>query len=213
MWKNRSSSRDVQERRHAEQLAGGLTQLGAGAEASADGASELAGGTQELADGLAEGAEGTSSLSDLDPEETAGVVADPVVAEATRDHEIDSVGQVVAMLLGPIGLWLGAMALFLVFQPFTREALASTAPTGRLVARTLFRGSLVGLVQAAAVVVLMHTALGAPPRWIILVEATDAEALAGLLTDAALAAADATEASRRGTYPFEFQRNKTAGAS
>ena len=99
-------------------------------------------------------------MSDLDPEETAGVVADPVVAEATRDHEIGSVGQVVAMLLGPIGLWLGAMALFLVFQPFTREALASTAPTGRLVARTLFRGSLVGLVQAAAVVVLMHTALG-----------------------------------------------------
>ncbi|MFE5672053.1 YhgE/Pip family protein [Agromyces sp. NPDC056523] len=142
------------------ELAGGLTQLGAGAEASADGASELAGGTQELADGLAEGAEGTSSLSDLDPEETAGVVADPVVAEATRDNEIDSVGQVVAMLLGPIGLWLGAMALFLVFRPFTREALASTAPTGRLVARTLFRGSLVGLVQAAAVVVLMHTALG-----------------------------------------------------
>ncbi|GGI47396.1 putative membrane protein [Agromyces flavus] len=141
-------------------IANGLTRLEAGASASADGASELAGGTQELADGLAEGAEGTSSLSDLDPEETAGVVADPVVAEATRDHEIDSVGQVVAMLLGPIGLWLGAMALFLVFRPFTREALASTAPTGRLVARTLFRGSLVGLVQAAAVVVLMHTALG-----------------------------------------------------
>ena len=123
-------------------------------------AAELAGGTQELADGLAEGAEGTSSMQDMDAEETAGVVADPVVAEASRDNEIDTVGQVVAMLLGPIGLWLGAMALFLVFRPFTREALASTAPTGRLVARTLFRGSLVGLVQAAAVVLLMHTALG-----------------------------------------------------
>lgn len=142
------------------ELAGGLTQLESGASASADGASDLAGGTQDLADGLAEGAEGTSSLSDMDPAETAGVVADPVVSEATRDNEIDTVGQVVAMLLGPIGLWLGAMALFLVFRPFTREALASTAPTGRLVARTLFRGSLVGLAQAAAVVLLMHTALG-----------------------------------------------------
>ena len=117
-------------------------------------------GTQELADGLAEGAEGTSSLSDMDPAETAGVVADPVVSESARDNEIDTLGQVVAMLLGPIGLWLGAMALFLVFRPFTRQALASTAPTGRLVARTLFRGSLVGLAQAAAVVLLMHTALG-----------------------------------------------------
>jgi putative membrane protein len=142
------------------QLASGLTQLEAGASASADGASDLAGGTQELADGLAEGAEGTSSLSDMDPAETAGVVADPVVSESARDNEIDTLGQVVAMLLGPIGLWLGAMALFLVFRPFTRQALASTAPTGRLVARTLFRGSLVGLAQAAAVVLLMHTALG-----------------------------------------------------
>lgn len=141
-------------------IANGLTQLESGASASADGASELAGGTQELADGLADGAEGTSAMSDLDPEETAGVVADPVVAESARDNEIGTVGQVVAMLLGPIGLWLGAMALFLVFRPFTREALASTAPTGRLVARTLFRGSLVGLAQAAAVVLLMHTALG-----------------------------------------------------
>lgn len=142
------------------QLASGLTQLESGASASAGGASELAGGTRELADGLAEGAEGTSALSDMDAEETAGVVADPVVAESERDNEIGTVGQVVAMLLGPIGLWLGAMALFLVFRPFTREALASTAPTGRLVARTLFRGSLVGLAQAAAVVLLMHTALG-----------------------------------------------------
>ena len=64
------------------------------------------------------------------------------------------------MLLGPIGLWLGAMALFLVWRPFTREALASTAPTARIVARTLFRASLIGIVQAVAVVLLMHTALG-----------------------------------------------------
>jgi len=55
--------------------------------------------------------------------------------------------------------------------------------------------------------------IGAPPRWIILVEATDAEALAGLLTDTALAAAGATEAPRRGIYRFEFQRNKTAWTS
>ncbi|GAA4054096.1 YhgE/Pip domain-containing protein [Agromyces indicus] len=142
------------------ELAGGLAQLRDGASASADGATRLADGTGELADGLAEGAEGSSSLTDLDPEDTASVVAEPVTVAAQRDNAIDSLGQVIAMLLAPIGLWLGAMALFLVFRPFGREALASTAPTGRLVARTLFRGSLVGLAQAAAVVLLMHTALG-----------------------------------------------------
>lgn len=141
-------------------IASGLTQLESGASASADGAAELADGTGELAAGLAEGAEGSSSLTDLDPDETASVVAEPVTMAAERDNAIDSLGQVIAMLLAPIGLWLGAMALFLVFRPFGRDALASTAPTGRLVGRTLFRGSLVGLAQAALVVLLMHTALG-----------------------------------------------------
>ncbi|TYL50553.1 YhgE/Pip family protein [Agromyces mariniharenae] len=142
------------------ELAGGLTQLQSGAQASADGASQLAGGTGELADGLAQGAEGTSSLDDMDAAATADVVAKPVTSESTRDNEITSIGQVVAMLLGPIGLWLGAMALFLIWRPFSREALASTAPTARIVARTLFRASLIGIVQAVAVVLLMHTALG-----------------------------------------------------
>jgi putative membrane protein len=142
------------------ELASGLAQLGDGAASSADGAAELADGTGELADGLAEGAEGSSALTDLDPEETASVVAEPVTMAAERDNAIESLGQVIAMLLAPIGLWLGAMALFLVFRPFGREALASTASTGSLVARTLFRGSLIGLAQAALVVVLMHTALG-----------------------------------------------------
>lgn len=141
-------------------IASGLTRLGDGATSSAEGAAQLADGTGELADGLAEGADGSSALTDLDPDETARVVAEPVTATAQRDNAIDSLGQVVAMLLAPIGLWLGAMALFLVFRPFSREALASTAPTGRLVARTLFRGSLIGLAQAALVVLLMHTALG-----------------------------------------------------
>ncbi|WP_353828833.1 YhgE/Pip family protein [Agromyces sp. SYSU T0242] len=141
-------------------IANGLVRLEDGASASADGATQLADGTTELADGLAEGADGTASLEGLDPEETAGVVADPVVAQSTRDNEIASFGEIVAVLIGPIGLWLGAMTLFLVFRPFGRAALASTAPTTRIVARTLFRGSLIGLAQAALVVALMHVVLG-----------------------------------------------------
>ena len=52
------------------------------------------------------------------------------------------------MLFVPIGLWLGAMALFLVFRPFGREALRSTASTGGLVGRTLARAGLIALAQA-----------------------------------------------------------------
>jgi len=54
-----------------------------------------------------------------------------------------------------------------------------------------------------------RTDIGAPPAWIILAEATDAEALRPLLPDAALAAAGGS-APRRGLYRLEFQRLKTA---
>lgn len=53
----------------------------------------------------------------------------------------------------------------------------------------------------------------APPSWIVLVEATDAGALADAVPDAALAAAGARGAVRRGLYRLEFQRTKTAWAS
>jgi hypothetical protein len=49
-----------------------------------------------------------------------------------------------------------------------------------------------------------------PPAWIILAEATDAEALAPLLREAELLAAGANAAPQRGTYRLEFMRLKTA---
>ncbi|WP_350349587.1 YhgE/Pip family protein [Agromyces sp. G08B096] len=142
------------------ELATGLDQLSAGASGAASGASQLAGGSTELADGLAQGAEGASALTDIDAERTADVVAEPVVVDTARDHEIGSTGEVIGMLFVPIGLWVGALALFLVFRPIPREALRSTTSTGGLVWRALARASLVGLAQAVAVVALLHTALG-----------------------------------------------------
>lgn len=52
--------------------------------------------------------------------------------------------------------------------------------------------------------------IGAPPAWIILAEATDADALVPLLPDEALRAAGAAGPIRRGLYRLEFQRTKTA---
>lgn len=54
--------------------------------------------------------------------------------------------------------------------------------------------------------------IGAPPSWFILAEATDAEALAGVLPDAALTAAGAMGPYQRGTYRLEYLRTKTAWA-
>lgn len=142
------------------ELAGGLGELQAGADGAASGATQLASGADDLAAGLTEGAESAQQLGDIDAEQTADVVAEPVTVEATRDHEISSTGEVIGMLFVPVGLWLGAMAMFLVFRPFGREALRSTASTGGLVWRALARAGLLALAQAVAVVLLLHGAMG-----------------------------------------------------
>ncbi|WP_139416801.1 YhgE/Pip family protein [Agromyces laixinhei] len=139
-----------------DELAGGLGALQGGAADAASGATQLAGGADTLASGLASGAESAAALTDIDASKTADVIAEPVTAAATRDHEIDGVGDVIGMLFVPVGLWLGALALFLVFRPFGREALRSTASTGGLVWRTLARAGLIALAQAVAVVLLLH---------------------------------------------------------
>ncbi|MDR3529741.1 MAG: hypothetical protein P4L90_04155 [Rhodopila sp.] len=57
-----------------------------------------------------------------------------------------------------------------------------------------------------------RTDIQEPPSRFIMVEATDADALAGVLPDAALAAAGATGTFVRGTYRLEYTRTKTAFA-
>lgn len=143
-----------------DELAVGLGALSTGAADAASGATQLAGGADALADGLTTGAEQAKALTDIDAAATADVVAEPVTSTTERDHEIASIGEVIGMLFVPIGLWLGAMAMFLVFRPFGREALRSTASTGGLVVRTLGRAGLLALAQAVTVVLLLHGALG-----------------------------------------------------
>jgi putative membrane protein len=143
-----------------DELAIGLDQLSTGASDAASGATRLADGTKQLADGLTEGADGASALTGIDAAETADVVSQPVSVDSARDNEIGSVGEVIGVLFAPIGLWIGALAMFLVFRPITREVLRSTASTGGIVWRTLGRASLVALAQTVAVVALLHAVLG-----------------------------------------------------
>jgi putative membrane protein len=141
-------------------LSDGVAQLATGTAAAAAGAHQLEAGAGELATGLATGAESASALTDLDPTSTADVVAKPVTLAAERDNPLDSIGPVIGMLFLPVGLWIGALAIFLVMKPLTAVALASTASTGRLLWRGLGRGGLIAAAQAVAVALLLHITLG-----------------------------------------------------
>lgn len=146
----------------ASSLANGATGLQQGAASSAAGAKQLADGTAKLAAGLGQGAKAAKAATTADADSVAKIVANPVTVTNQRANKIDAVGPIIGMLAVPIALWIGAIVTILLWRPITRSALASTASSLRLVARSYARAAGLALAQAAGLVVLLHTALGAP---------------------------------------------------
>ncbi|WP_022886549.1 YhgE/Pip family protein [Glaciibacter superstes] len=144
----------------ASGLADGVAGLSSGAAASAAGAHQLADGAGALADGLSSGAEQASALDGQDSASVAEVVAEPVGVTTTRENAIDGVGPIIGMIFMPIGLWIGALAIFLFLRPMSSMALASTASTPRLVMRSLGKAFAIAAAQAVVITGLLHGALG-----------------------------------------------------
>lgn len=141
-------------------LSDGLSTLSTGTASSASGAHQLADGAGTLATGLSDGATQASALGDIDADKTASVVSQPVTVSTDRDNPIEGIGEVIGMVFVPVGLWIGALAIFLLLRPINATALQSTASTRRLVMRSLARASALALAQAVLVVSLLHTVLG-----------------------------------------------------
>ncbi|MDH6236366.1 YhgE/Pip family protein [Cryobacterium sp. CG_9.6] len=141
-------------------LSTGVAELASGSSAAATGARALETGASDLASGLADGATGAATFINLDATATAAVVSEPIAVTTDRDNPVAGVGSVIGTLFVPVSLWIGALAIFLLLQPLTRAALASTATTGRIVRRGLARASAIALAQAVLVTVLLHTTLG-----------------------------------------------------
>lgn len=144
----------------AASLASGLTELTTGASSAASGAGELASGATQLATGLESGAAQVPSFDPAQFAASAEVASDPVTVSVTTDNPVTDVGQAIATLFVPLGLWIGAFAVFLVLRPVSRRALASSAGNGRLVLSVLARAGAITAAQALLLVGLLHTSLG-----------------------------------------------------
>lgn len=142
------------------QSASGASRLAAGSGALVDGASGLASGASELAYGLQTGADAIPAGDADAAESSATIASDPVTLSVETDNPVSEVGQIVATFFVPLGLWIGALAVFLVLRPVTRRALASTARSGRLVASAFIRAGAITAAQALLLVALLHGALG-----------------------------------------------------
>ena len=143
------------------QSASGASQLAEGSEALTTGAQELTSGAKELSTGLSEGAALVPTADDTaDTTTNAEIVAEPITLSVTTDNEVSEPAQAIATFFIPLGLWLGALAVFLVLTLPSYRSLSSTARNGRIVAATLIRASVVTVVQAVLLVLLLHVVVG-----------------------------------------------------
>jgi putative membrane protein len=146
----------------ARSIADGLAGVSSGVANASSGAGQLAAGVGDLAAGLKSGAGKVPSGGADSAAATAKVAAEPVGLTVVRDHEVSNIGQIAAIFFVPLGLWIGALAVFLVLRPLTRQAMISTAASGRLVWSGLARAAAITLAQALLLVGLLHTAVGVP---------------------------------------------------
>ena len=144
----------------ASQLASGIAPLATGAATASSGATALAAGATALSDGLKSGAAQVPVSSTAQAAKTAKVAANPVALTVVRNNKIGDLGRAISIYFVPLGLWLGALAVFLVIRPFSRRALSTTASNGRLTLESLGRASAVTAVQAVLLVALLHFSLG-----------------------------------------------------
>jgi putative membrane protein len=143
----------------ASSLGQGLSQLASGVDQSAAGAGDLASGTQTLADGLSTGAAAITANAFTNPVEASKVVAQPVAVTVSTDNKVTDIGQILTTIILPAGLWLGAMAVFLLLRPLSAALLASAVSTGRLTRRVFSRAAVFAVAQVVLVVGFLHLGL------------------------------------------------------
>jgi len=140
----------------AQQSASGAGDLSGGVRQLADASGKLTDGTQQLADGLEKGADAVPTYDKQTRQKLSTVVANPVDTPAPTSAFSNVT---TTTLLAVLALWVGALASYLILRPVTARVLASMKPSWRLALEGLLPAAAVGVVQAAALTVVMHLLL------------------------------------------------------
>lgn len=148
------------------------TEVTIGATAVAEGSRELAEGTPALSAGIAGVATGASEIAqilteagkaiprytDESAQATAQVAAQPIITKVATQPPVPSPTGAMGALAIPIALWLGALVLSLVYNPFEARALLSRASTLRITVGAVLPLTVFALAQGVIVVVGAHAA-------------------------------------------------------
>ena len=144
----------------ASQLSNGTAKLSDGSTQLNDGASELKDGTSSLESGLASGAKQVPSLAPTDQAKVADTMSNPV----TLSHESLASGRNYGEGMGPffmcLALWIGGLMLVQTLRVMNNRALASHAPSIRVMLGSWMPFGLVGVAQATLMFAAIKFGLG-----------------------------------------------------
>ena len=144
----------------ASQLSEGTEKLASGADQLNSGASELKDGTSSLQSGLASGTKQVPNLSESEQAKVADTMSNPV----TLSHDSLASGRNYGEGMGPffmcLALWIGGLMLVQTLRVMNNRALASHAPSVRVMLGSWMPFGLVGIAQATLMFVVIKFGLG-----------------------------------------------------
>ena len=144
----------------ASQLTEGTEKLASGTDQLNSGASELKDGTSSLQSGLASGTKQVPNLSESDQTKVADTMSNPV----TLSHDSLASGRNYGEGMGPffmcLALWIGGLMLVQTLRVMNNRALASHAPSARVMLGSWMPFGLVGIAQATLMFVVIKFGLG-----------------------------------------------------
>lgn len=144
----------------AHSLSGGLYRLADGADQLDSGLGTLAKGSGTLASSLHQGA---GKIPDYDSGQRgtrAAAMSDPVQLAKHQADPVADYGTGFAPYFVPLALWVGAMVGYMLLRPLNSRALAANTPAWRVALAGWLPVAAIGLVQAAALLAVLHFGLG-----------------------------------------------------
>ena len=144
----------------SSQLADGTGKLNSSTGQIADGTGQLKDGTGQLSTGLQNGTRQIPNLNEEQQKDVASVMSSPVDLE----HSSLATGRNYGEGMGPffmcLALWIGGLMLVQTLRPLNNRALASKAPTARIILGSWLPFGLIGIAQAVLMFAAVKFGLG-----------------------------------------------------
>lgn len=144
----------------SSQLADGTGKLNSSTGQIADGAGQLKDGTGQLSTGLQNGTRQIPNLNEEQQKDVASVMSSPVDLEHSSLANGRNYGEGMGPFFMCLALWIGGLMLVQTLRPLNNRALASKAPTTRIILGSWLPFGLIGIAQAVLMFAAVKFGLG-----------------------------------------------------